>query len=179
MNTKWLRLEKVIKKIDQLATGDFHKQAVRRVGELIYDLALEGMQVQENPRGRPWALIKATQSPAERLSAVAAAGLSKVIEQVSARLSVRFLHAKAHQKGASRGGTDTRSGAKWTGAMLGKLSKDTYESLKPNLAREAWQLPARSFLPSSRGTGTRLPPPWKKTINAEMRKLFGKIWSSS
>ena len=165
MNTKWLRLEKVIKKIDQLATGDFHKQAVRRVGELIYDLALEGMQVQENPRGRPWARVKATRSPAERLSAVAAAGLSKVIEQVSARLSVRFLHAKAHQKGASRGGPDTRTGAKWTGAMLGKPSQDTYESPKPTLARDACPPPPRPFLPPLPRPRTRPPPPANHTIS--------------
>lgn len=174
MGKKFERLDKVLKKIDLLATGDFHKKAVARVGELIEQLTLQSITSLRNPRGRAWAPLALTGQPAVTLSALAASSLKEVVDAITARLTVHFPHAKAHQLGASRGKTDVRSGRRYSGSELGKMSKRLYEHLKPHLERDPWKLPARSALPR----GNRLPPKWSETINAEMRQLFGATWDS-
>jgi len=171
---KFERLDKVLKKIDLLATGDFHKKAVARVGKLIEQLTLEAIRSMKNPRGRAWAPLALTGQPAMTISALASASLQEVVDSITARLTVHFPHAKAHQLGASRGKTDTRSGRRYSGSELGKMSKRLYEHLKPHLERDAWKLPARSVLPR----GNRLPPKWRDTIDAEMRQFFGATWDS-
>lgn len=165
------QLGAIIAKVHGIAQGDLARQSVERIGHVLHDLALEGLQAGRNPRGRAWKGLADGGGVALRN---APATLQEAVSSLMAGLTVSFPHALAHQAGAKKPLVNVRTGKALSLAAMKRLSTGQAKALVQQgaLQRPPWKLPARSMLPS----GGRLPPAWAAKVSDAMRQMWGAWW---
>lgn len=161
------KLDDIIRRLDRIASGDFHKQAVNQIADVMYGLAEESISAGKNPRNVAWKpLAPGSKNFGSKPLPGASAALRRAVNAALAKVVVEYPHAKAHQGGAKR--VSIKGSRK---SLSGKAIKAMSAEERKGLDR-SWKLPARSFLPKQ----GRLPPAWRDAINAKMLALFGAVW---
>lgn len=150
------KLNKIIMDMAKSAGGAFLPVALKRVGEVAYDLAVKGANAGVNPMGRKWRARKVDKS-----RALANIGPSLFLEAQALLMKIesREPWANYHQKGARRRPkTLARFGARLLRFMGVQIDKKE---------RPAWRLPVRRILPSR-----AIPKPWYGPMLDAANKAF-------
>lgn len=147
------KLDRLIKSAARAASGVVGRNALKAMGKVSHDLAVQGAAAAKNPMGRPWKKLKRGGTALRQM----AGSLSLRVALTQFRIASKYPWAGFHQRGAKA--------ARKSGPLPPRGVKGA------SLSKTRWKLPKRSILPKK-----ALPKPWKEPVYEAAANAWRRNW---
>lgn len=147
------KLDKLIKAAARVAQGAVGREALKAMGKVSFDLAVQGAQAGKNPAGRAWKPLKRGGTALRMM----AGSLSLRVGLAQFRIASRYPWAGFHQRGAKA--------RRKTGPLPPKGVRGA------SLSSSRFRLPKRAVLPKR-----SLPKPWKDPVYEAAANAWKRNW---